>query len=226
MADAYVKVGVPVQRPGFPMGLTVTEPPVVRVDGEGQLEVAPDTAVVSLGFSARAEQAAAAFQQTAAAISRVIQALVAAGVPREQLQSEQISLFPVQERERVVGFEGTATLRVTLRDVNAVGPVIDRAVAAGANRVQGVSFEVRDPRPFEAQALTLAIQDAQRKAAILARAAGVGLGPIWLVEAEPSPGPVFPVAARAVALEAAIPVLPGTLTLIRRVRVEFVIQSA
>jgi len=208
---------------GVPLRPNTEELPLVRVTGDGRLEVAPDTAEISLGFSIRAEQAATAYQQTAAVLNQVVRALLDMGIPQDQMQTDQIALQPVYEKERLVGYEGAATLRVRLRDLSAVGATIDRAVAAGANSVRGVSFEVRDPSAYEASALALAAEDAQRKAAVIARALGIGLGPVWRADAEPAPGPIFPALARAAAVEA-IPVLPGTLTLTRRVRVEYVIQ--
>lgn len=226
MGTTCLKEGNAVQQPyGIPVSLNLEDPPLIRVDGEGRIEASPDTAVLSLGAGVRADQAAAAYSDTATLLSRVVGALLEVGIPREQIQTEQIALSPVYERDRLVGYEGFATLRVTLRDLGAVGQVIDRAVAAGANRIQGIHFEVREPRPYEASALALAVQDARAKAAVLARSLGVRLGPVWLAEAEPSPGPVFP-AARTVAMEAAMPVLPGTLTLTRQVRLAYLIQYA
>lgn len=199
--------------------------PLVQVTGEGRVEVPPDTAEVSLGFSVRTEQAADAYQQIAAALSKVVAALLEIGIPRDQLQTDQVALNPVYEREKLVGYEGSTTLRVTLRDLAAVGPAIDRAVAAGANVVSGVRFDVRDPTPYEARALSAAVQDAQRKVATLARSLGIRLGPVWRVEAEPSPGPIIPAVARAAAV-AELPVLPGKITLTRIVRVSYTIARA
>lgn len=197
------------------------QPPLVQVTGEGWVEVPPDTVEIALGFSVRADEAAAAYRQTATVLNQVVRVLMEAGIPQEQMQTEQVSLRPVYEQEQLVGYEGTAILRVTLRDLSIAGETIDRAVAAGANTVLSVSFQVRDPGPHEAAALTRAVQDAQRKAAVLARSLGVGLGPVWRAEAEPAPGPIFAL-ARPAALEP-IPVMPGTITITRRVRVEYTI---
>lgn len=197
------------------------QPPLVQVTGEGWVEVPPDTVEIALGFSVRADEAAAAYRQTATVLNQVVRVLMEAGIPQEQMQTEQVSLRPVYEQEQLVGYEGTAILRVTLRDLSIAGETIDRAVAAGVNTVLSVSFQVRDPGPHEAAALTRAVQDAQRKAAVLARSLGVGLGPVWRAEAEPAPGPIFAL-ARPAALEP-IPVMPGTITITRRVRVEYTI---
>lgn len=205
-------------------GMTAArQPSVLAVTGEGNVQVAPDTAVLTLGVTARSPQAATAFQQAATALNQVVRALLAAGVPQNQIQTSQVSIQPTFENGRQSGFEATATVQVTLRDTAALGGLIDRAVAAGANNVAGVSFEVRDTAAAEAAALAAAVQNARAQAVVLARSLGVALGPVSRVEAEAAQGPAVPVFARAVSAGEQLPVLPGTLTVTRRVRVEFLI---
>lgn len=206
----------------LPLAAGVQAPGVLAVTGEGRVDVAPDTVVITLGATARAPQATVAFQQVTATLNQVVRALQSAGVPREQIQTSQVSLQPTFENGRQTGFEATATVRVTLRDLSAAGRVIDIAVAAGANNVSGVSFELRDQAAYEAAALQAAVQDAQRQATVLARALGVALGPVVRAEAEPTSGPILPTFARAGAAEA-ISILPGTLTVTRRVRAEYLV---
>jgi len=212
---------------GYPAGPVVAaagEPPALQVTGVGEAEVAPDTARITLGFTARAPQAAAAYEQTAAALNRVVQALVQAGLPATDLQTQTIGLNPVHERvpetgeSRLAGYEATATLAVTLRDLARVGAAIDLAVAAGANRVDGIQFTVRERERAEAAALVQAVQDAQRQAAVLAQSLGVALGPVRQVTAEAAPGPA-PFLARGAA--EGLPVLPGRLTVPRSARVSY-----
>lgn len=208
---------------GTPMGLSAEEMPLIQVVGEGRLDVPPDSVVISLGVSRRSEQAAAAFEQMGAVLGQIVQALLQLGIPREQLQTGQISLQPVYEKDRQVGYEAVATLRVTLTDLSRAGAAIDRAVAAGANTVLGVDFEVRERGAAEGRALTLAVQNAQQNAAVLARSLGVNLGPVWRASEEGA-APLFGEAATRAAVTAGIAVLPGTLPVVRRVRVEYVVR--
>lgn len=203
--------------------MAARQPSLLTVTGEGSVQVAPDTAVLTLGVTARAPQAATAFQQVSTALNQVVRTLLAAGVPQDQIQTSQISLQPTFENGRQTGFEATATVRVTLRDTSGLGGLIDRAVAAGANNVAGVSFEVRNTAAAEAAALAAAVQNAQAQAVVLARSLGIALGPVFGVEAEAAQGPPVPVFARAVAAGEQIPVLPGTQTITRRVRVDFLL---
>ncbi len=207
---------------GFPAPAGAEDPRLLRVVGEGRLDAPPDSVSVWVGVSARASQATAAYQQAATAIGQIVQAMLNLGIPREQLQTGQISLQPIYEQNRLVGYEASATIKVTVRDVSQAGAVVDRAVAAGANNIQGVQFELADPAAYASRALTLAVQDAQRKATTLANSLGVQLGPVYRAEEETAGGPI-PLGARAVVAEA-IPVLPGTLPVVHRVLVEYLIR--
>jgi uncharacterized protein YggE len=69
-------------------------------------------------------------------------------------------------------------LRVTVRDVEMVGAVLDAAVDAGANQVHGVTFTVEDESTWQGQAREKAMADARARANELASLADVGLGEV------------------------------------------------
>jgi uncharacterized protein YggE len=101
---------------------------------------------------------------------------------------------------------------VKVRDLTKVGPVIDTAVAAGANQVNGISFSVADPAAAASQAREAAIADAKARATELANAAGVALGAATMITEVSAPGPIpfdYRMAAPA-ADQAGTPILPGT----------------
>lgn len=206
---------------GVPMRANGEEAPFLRVTGEGRVEAPPDAVEINLGFTTRAPRAAEAYQQTAAAMTKVVDALTQAGVPRQQLQSAQISLVPVYREEQLEGYQASADLRVTLTELERAGEIIDLAVAAGANTVRSIRFEVRNPGPYEDKAYAQAVEDGRRTAAVLARAMGARLGPIRRAEAEPAAGPVFAETRFAMAAAPPMPVLPGTEPIVRQVRLEF-----
>jgi uncharacterized protein YggE len=67
---------------------------------------------------------------------------------------------------------------VKLNNTKDAGKVLDAAVFAGSNSIQGVSFDLRNPQPEKDKALALAIKDAANKAKVAAMAAGVKLGKV------------------------------------------------
>jgi len=72
----------------------------------------------------------------------------------------------------IVGWEATNMVRVTISDTGAVGDIVDAAMQAGANRIDGISFRVDDRTAAEAAARVAAVTDPDRKAGQLAAAAG------------------------------------------------------
>jgi uncharacterized protein len=190
----------------------------IVVTGEGQVEVAPDMATVTGGVETAAETAAEALQQNTQAMQAVIEAVTAAGVAREAMQTTQIGLFPryadrngQSDRPMVIGYTASNLLRVEVREIGALGPVLDAMAAAGANRMEGISFGIAEPRVHLDAAREAAVADALAKADLLARAAGVTLGEVLAIrETQPFDRP-FPMRAQAdLAMESAI--AEGTLT--------------
>jgi uncharacterized protein YggE len=91
----------------------------------------------------------------------------------------------------------TNQVQITVRDLSKIGPVLDAAMAAGANSVQGLSFRIEDPKPARAEARAKAFADAKAQAEQLAGLAGRKLGDVIVVSEQvsggvrPYPGPMF-----------------------------------
>ena len=79
-------------------------------------------------------------------------------------------------------FRATNLLRVTIRDIEAVGSILAAAVKAGANNIWGMEYKLADSGVLQSEARTKAMTDAAEKAAELAGLAGLNLGSIVNVE--------------------------------------------
>jgi uncharacterized protein YggE len=108
-------------------------------------------------------------------------------------------------------------VQVTLDDLGRIGDVIDAATRAGANRVQGIQFTLRDQDAVRAEALREAATRARAEAEVLAAALNLKVLRVLTVEeASPQIIPVrahMAVARTASAAEVATPVEAGTLEL-------------
>lgn len=164
-----------------------SEIPAVTVSGSGEVRVAPDEAVVRVGVLAEHEDAAET-QDRANRIARgILDGVSELGVPEEAVQTSRLVLSPVYEQPRpqqrpaeprIVAYRATNVVSVRLEELTRIGPVIDAAIEAGANRVEGVDFRLRDDREARETALTRAVEEARGKAATIAAALGVELGPV------------------------------------------------
>lgn len=190
----------------------------LTVQGEGKVTIAPDMATIVLGVETRNASAAGAIQENAGLMTETINALLAAGIAENDIQTSSFSLTTMPEEEPKASngetkppvFQATNQVRVLLSNTTDVGRVLDAAVSAGSNSIQQVSFDLRDPAPQKDEALTLAIQDAQRKADVAASAANVQLGRV--LEITEGYGYIAAPMARSVAFaEFATPIQPGEL---------------
>lgn len=149
--------------------------PVVRVSATGEVRAAPDQAVADFAVETVAPTAQEAAAQNARRMDAVVTALVRAGIPRERIETRDYSVHPdYDHREggepRIRGYRVANTVQATLHDVARVGPAIDAALAAGANRVGGVRFGLRDPQAFRERAIADAVRRARSDADALATA--------------------------------------------------------
>lgn len=159
----------------------------ISVNGTGEVRAEPDIATVSTGVEVRAETVAAARAGAAQAANAVIATLRDRGVEASDIRTVNFYVYPEydyrNETPRVTGYVFSNTVQVTIRDVEAVGDLIDAIAAAGGDAVRfdGISFSHADPGTLAEQARELAVADARAKAEQLAALTGVTLGPIITV---------------------------------------------
>lgn len=205
----------------------------LEVTGQGEARVAPDLAVIQIGVTSQAASAAEAMQQNATQQGAVIEALKAAGLADTEIQTSGLNLNPMMDygenrSPRVTGYEATNMVSARVSDVARLGEVLDAVVAAGANQINGISFQREDDGATQDDARRAAIADARHKAEILAEAAGLTLGPVLTIRDAPSdqgPQPMRMMAAD-MAKGASTPVQPGQLSLSAQVEVRYALLGA
>jgi uncharacterized protein YggE len=215
------------------------EEPTVTVSGRGEVEAEPDRAVIYFAVETEGESAREAGERNAELMSEVTAAVTAAaqGVDGFEVNTSGYSLSPrytVPEGDRIqeiMGYVARNTLQVTVDDVSRVGSLIDTALGAGANRVANLSFEVRDPEPFRAEALRDAVVTARGEAEVMAQALGMALGPAIDVQGGadfPYPVPYFQrdMAFMEAAQAAPTPIEAGPLTISANVTIRFRLEPA
>lgn len=204
----------------------------ITVTGEARAEAAPDMAVMTLGVSDQAPEAAAAMAGVSRGMVAVVDRLLAAGLAPEDMQTREISLHPVwQERSsaprEVSGFAASSSLTIRLRDLDRLGPVLDQVLQAGANEFRGLRFDLSDPQDLQDSLRKQAVEDAFRKARQLAEAAGMRLGPPRRITDAAAPGSYpQPAMMMEMARSGAMPVEPGSLSFSHSVTAVFDMSEA
>jgi len=212
----------PMPGPGGPSGARER---TIVVTGDGSVDATPDRATVALSVIVQRPTAQEAQQQSAATMSQVVRAIVAAGVPQTAIRTTTVSLYPQHRPDSggtgpITGYQSVNRVLVTLDDITRVGAVVDAGVGAGANGVDSVNWTLRDATAYRAQALRMAVQNAQATANAIASAAGIS--GLRLVRIEQAGAVVGPRPGFAVMQAApATPVLPGTMPVSAEVRAVF-----
>lgn len=212
--------------------------PSITVAGHGQVQATPDRAVVRIGATAQAEQASDAQKQVNAILQDTLGRLKQLGIAEERIRTTEITLQPVlaerfqppgvePKEPRIVGYRATNLIQVESDDLKLVGRIIDAAVAAGANRVESISFELKNDLQARQQAMKQAVQEARSKAQAIAEAMGVQLGAIYeAVEGSPYVARPQVGLARAALAEVATPVQPGQLNIDAYITLRYRIEPA
>lgn len=198
---------------------------LLTVSGTATVQVRPDEAVVRLGIQNEARDASEAQLGANRVATAILQALGELSVASEAVQTSRVQLHPIYDSRRqaspqnnepyIVGYRATNSIAVTLRDLEKIGPVIDRSVGAGANRIESVDLRLKDDAEARRTALSAAVRDARSKAETIAATLGEELGRI--VEVNEGGVSAPPITYRETAMSRAsadvgTPVATGTLS--------------
>jgi len=198
----------------------------ISVEGIGIVTSVPNEAQFSFGVSTTAKTAHAALTANAARMNRLIAAIKAQGIPATDIQTSEISLDPNENdnETKIIDFTASNTVTVLTKQIAKAGSIVDAAVTAGSNVVDGPSLTRSDQTELTKQALKAAVADARVRALTIATAAGVKLGAVISVM-ESSGTPVTEAsAAPKESVAAGTPVEPGTTQTEEDVSVTFAIR--
>jgi uncharacterized protein YggE len=197
----------------------------IVVTGEGSVSVKPNYAQIRSGVTTRAKTVKEGVDANSKLMVAIVGALKGAGVAEKDIQTSRFSIQPVyapqepRTEPKLLGYNVSNQVEVTIRAIDRVGDVLDKVVGAGATDVGNVSFLVSDASKSLDEARDAAIADARRKAEVYAKAAGVQLGRVEWITEEAGGAPPVPMMARAQA--APVPIVTGEDTLLVHVIVGF-----
>ena len=192
-----------------------TDVRTVTVTGSATITSSPDEAVITLGVQTQGQTAQATLQQNASKMNAVMKAILGDGVRMADITTVGVNLYPNYDSggNAIVSYTAQNQVNVTVRNLSAVGAIIDDAVHAGANLSDGIQYRLSDQNQGMEKALADAVANAKGKAEALASAGGATLGPVVTITegSVPRYPPVpFGAALRAGAAETT-PVSPGTI---------------
>jgi uncharacterized protein len=155
---------------------------LISIGATGTAPQETQLATMQAGVNSFATSAGRAWQNNAAAISKLKSQLAAYGVAPEDVRTTNLQLSPVTKYEaatkyeaskEIRGFEVRHDLTVVFRDIRNAGPILDALVDAGANQVSGPRFSWQASEQAAATARAAAIREANERAQFYARALGL-----------------------------------------------------
>ena len=149
----------------------------ITVSGTGETRISADTAVISLGVNARDKDVLKAQQEANEKIAAIRKALTEHGVKEEDINTDFMNIYALydysSDQEQLAAYNANSTLAIRVTDMESTGTLIDAAFEAGANTLNGISFSASDTEAAKAEAMEKAVEDAKKKAEILAEASGL-----------------------------------------------------
>lgn len=203
----------------------------ISVTGFASVETPPDRATLSLSIDARESTVAAAQAKAAEVTARVLELAEEMDIPENRVDTMSAIVRPEYRWNRddgtqeLVGFVAQRQMRLELHDLDKVGAVIERAVAAGVNQVSPPRLTSSRSRDAYRDALAKAVDDARQNAERLADSLGLRLGAAIEVNAgtafRPQPPPMGRAEAMTVSDAAPQTYSAGDLTVSANVSVVF-----
>lgn len=158
----------------------------LSVNGRGKVLVQPDTAIVSLGIQTQGSTSKEAQEKNTLQTKQVTDALITLSIDRKDIQTEWYNIYPQYDyseggNNKITGYQADHNLNVTVKNLERVSAVLDKATEVGANSVTNVSYSVQNKESALDQARELAAKDAKAKAEKLGKIFSFTLGKVTSV---------------------------------------------
>jgi uncharacterized protein len=200
-----------VAQPHLGRSATPSAGTTITVTGNGTVNATPDRASFDFGVTTQASTAAEAVSRNASEAQAIVDALKNAGAASSDIQTTEVSLWPqtANDGTQITGYQASNSVQVTAA-LGKAGGLMDAAVGAGANNVDGPNLDTADKSSLYDQALEQALADAKGKAQAIADAAGLSVTGLVKVTEGGNAAPLPYLAAAKPAAGTAVPLEAGT----------------
>jgi uncharacterized protein len=204
----------------------------ITVVGVGKASGTPDVAHVTIGVDTQAPSIQKAADDNKAQMNTLLSALKGLGIAEKDLQTSNYSVY-TEQKPAPDGTSSTTQMvyhvsnqvEVTVRDINQLGDVLDKSVAAGANNIYGVNFSVEDTVKLEADARAKAVADAKSRAESLAQLNGLQLGEVISVSEVIDNSGAYPMMSGAKGMGGGgAPIQPGELEVGLSIQITYAVK--
>lgn len=158
----------------------------INVNATDSVKIQPDRAELVLSIHPQADTADAARQAAASELEQLTQSLGGLGIDTASVTSGQVSINPVydwsESTQKITGYQADVTVTVKDLTLDQASSALTSAAAVTDTSVSGLNYYVSTYDEQYQNALVSAMQAAQKKAEVLAGAAGASVGQVLSVQ--------------------------------------------
>lgn len=178
---------------------TATTTNTVSFNGEGKVVAKPDIGKISLSIVTDALTSKVAQDENSKKSKALSDYLKKQNIDDKDIKTIGYNIYPQYKypqyggQPTITGYQVNQSMEIKVRDLDKVSNILDGVVSAGANQVNGLSFEIDNPEALKTEARAKAIADAKKKANELKSQVGISLGKIVNFSENTGgyPGPIF-----------------------------------
>lgn len=148
------------------MAIAQNQTPTVEVVGEGIVYVTPDMVNISISIEKEGLDLKNLRQKNGEAVAQVLQ-LLSKELPMENFQTSYVSLYK-DDYNKLNKYRVVQNINIKLEDISKYDNLMNAIFDAGVNRIDGISFGVKNKEKLLQEARIAAIDDARKKALLYA----------------------------------------------------------
>ncbi|MEN2490291.1 SIMPL domain-containing protein [Flavobacterium sp. B11] len=146
-------------------GQEIKQVPLINVNGEGKVKVAPDQVCISASVETKGNDAKDVKKQNDEKMDAVLKFIKKMNIPTADFKTKQVALNPQYDYEKKkTSYNATQTVEIVVKDLAKYDELMEGLVQQGINRIDKVSFETSKLAQYESEARKLAMKDAKTKA--------------------------------------------------------------
>ena len=213
----------------------------LTLKGQATLHKPADQMSITIGVATIGVDAETALKENNEKMQAVVQSLDKIGLSKQEYETGQFSIRPIYSQQpkdapedwkpSIKGYEVLNNVNVKTTQLKLAGDLIDAASGAGANRIENINFDLKDPQIYRAEAITAASANALGDAHVLSKATSqrlVKVLAISLDEAQylpPAPRPIAMYMAKGFApAMASAPISAGNVEVSANVTIVYEIE--
>lgn len=173
------------------IGKDVPPQSIITISGKGEKVVTPDIAEFSFSVIKEGKTVGDAQEGATKTMNAAIAVIKESGIEEKDIKTTGYNMYPRYEYRKstalcnewgcppgnqvLVGYEVSQSVSVKVRKISDAGSIISKIGAVGVSQVSGLTFSIDKEDEVKDEARSIAINDAQAQAKLLAKQLGVKL---------------------------------------------------